>query len=202
MKRYLAVALVAGVLVAVMVFPALADDLRPPPWRGLPRTTFQQWEFMDPNPNPMPDLMMNPYGMPQTGIIGHAWMQDWDGRMGVWAFSGDLVTHIPNVPDHPDYTKELWIQLTWEPQGLRGPQVLVDGLPGQLTGSVPVGPAGWLHSTWVVYLPYNPPMENVLIGGDIMVDELVIDTRCVPEPTTLGLLAIGGLCALLRRKAK
>lgn len=202
MKRYLTAGLVAIVLVAVMVFPALADDLLPPPWRVLPRSTFQRWEFGDPNPNPLPNQLVNAFGIPQTTIVGHQWMPVWEGREGVWAFSGSLVTNIPNAPDHPDYTKELWIQLTWEPAGPRLPQVLVDGLPGQLMETDPVGPLGWLHSTWTVYLPYNPPMENVLIAGDIMVDELVIDTRCVPEPTTLGLLAIGGLCALLRRKAK
>ena len=39
------------------------------------------------------------------------------------------------------------------------------------------------------------------IGGDVFVDQLVVDTICIPEPATMSLLALGGL-ALLRRKRR
>jgi len=44
-------------------------------------------------------------------------------------------------------------------------------------------------------------IENLLAGmpGASAVSEVIVDTICVPEPATLGLLALGGV-ALIRRK--
>ena len=45
----------------------------------------------------------------------------------------------------------------------------------------------------------NPAFEIVRIDGAVMVDEIVIDTICIPEPASLALLGLGGL-ALMRRR--
>jgi hypothetical protein len=44
----------------------------------------------------------------------------------------------------------------------------------------------------------NPPSEYIKIRGGINADELVVDTWCVPEPATIGLLCLG--TAMLRKR--
>lgn len=49
----------------------------------------------------------------------------------------------------------------------------------------------------------NPHWDAIEIGSKhgVILDELVIDTISVPEPATLGLLALGGLALIRRRRA-
>ena len=58
------------------------------------------------------------------------------------------------------------------------------------TTGEPVGDGNWYLSTYEIRLSPNPSTETINIGGAIMVDELVIDTQCVPEPSSL--LVVGG----------
>lgn len=182
---------------------ALADDLNPPPWRGQPGSTFGQWEFSTPDPHPLPDLGHYPYGIPSTTVtpgVGQAWLPEWEGRVGVWPLSGEIFVQIPNRPE-PLPFKEIWIQLTWAMQAPNVWPAVSEtrfGVPATLVAEVPLGGA-WLHSTYLIQLEPNPDWERILITGAVNVDELVIDTICAPEPTTLGLLALGTL-ALLRRR--
>jgi hypothetical protein len=106
---------------------------------------------------------------------------------------------INNAPDHPDWNKNVWLQLTWSPEQSLTPSVFVDGLPSQLIETIPLHDS-WLQSTWEVVLPYNPQFETVHITGAVDVGELVVDTQCIPEPVTLSLLALSGLAMLRRRK--
>ncbi len=76
-------------------------------------------------------------------------------------------------------------------------------------GFLPFGPPSllWTPGTGAGWLtqkpPYNPPGPSgdgwINLSGGIDVDELVIDTWCVPEPSALALLIIGGLLAVRRR---
>ncbi|MEA1952263.1 MAG: PEP-CTERM sorting domain-containing protein [Planctomycetota bacterium] len=139
----------------------------------------------------------------------------WDGWIGtgVVALSGRL-----EIPVFNDMTlrpeKKVSIQLTWAPQdgqsmpfpGIGVVSAETGGLgytvtPVMETSTIPLG-GGWTHSTYEFSIYPNPMSEVFEIVGDIYVDELIIDTHCVPEPTTLSLLAIGGLglLALLRRR--
>jgi hypothetical protein len=200
----------AATVVVLSLLPGrcLADDLNPPPWqRGVSGTTFAQWEFSVLDDVPPADIYYNPYGTPMMQIIPvEAWLPQWDGRQGVWPLSGTVLATIPNNPD-PNPFKDIWIQLTWEantttpaPGGI--PIVMENtgaGTPATLVSEISLG-GNWYHSTYAIHMVPNPPSETIQINGLIMLDELVIDTICVPEPGTLSLLALGGAALFLRRR--
>lgn len=204
--------LVAGVCLVCAVGGAWADDLNPPPWRGMPGTTFQQWEFLTPNPMPLPDLVINPYGQDEAQVwpgTGQQWWDIWGGQQGVWPLSGAMEFYIPNQPITNDY-KDVWIQITWAKQAFVSEPVL-SSTPGgavSLLSQVDIGPTGepppaganWWHSTYLIHIEPNPNFETIRIDGTIMVDEVVIDTICIPEPAGLGLLALGTLVLGWRRR--
>jgi hypothetical protein len=195
---------------------AKADDLNVPPWAGDPGSTHQKWEFNtgpDTNPPPETDLD-NPYGdpvltvLPSGNLPEDSYYEELAGRIGVWELDGAFVIEIPNRPD-PDPWKWLWIQLTWMPDAQSGvPQIIVEAEDAQAVPitdielidevETPIGDP-WHHITYVYEIWPNPAFETIYIGGSIFVDEIVIDTICIPEPATMGLLAFGGL-PLLRRK--
>jgi hypothetical protein len=188
--------------------PAFADDLNPPPWaRGGPGTTFQQWEFSGPSPTPPPDVVNNPYGMPSLHAYpgtNQFWVDLWGGHQGMWPLSGTVEVDIPNRPQPFPY-KDIWVQLTWAKQVPSSTPVVWDflhGVYGSLVNEIVLGPAPtgfWYHSTFLIHLEPNPASEIVKIDGTVVLDELVIDTICAPEPATIALLGFAALAILRRR---
>jgi hypothetical protein len=205
----IACALVVGL--AISPAATFADDLNPPPWRGWAATTYQEWEFSNDNPTPAPDYQNNPYGAPGAHAwpgTGQAWWNVWGGRQGVWPLSGAMEFYIPNNPVQNDY-KDIWVQITWAKQAFVSTPIL-SSLPGgtvQLLNQVDIGPTGepppaganWWHSTYNIRIYPNPNFETIRIDGTIMVDQVVIDTICIPEPASLVTLAMGVLILLRRR---
>ena len=212
-------------LVCIMVLVAgsahvLADDLVEPPWpRSDDRTTVQEWDFLTPGQGPMVDPQgfdyweyPSPDGAISDNPIGDAVLNVWpgqdqqyipdlDGRIGVWPLSGTIEVEIPNYPE-PNDEKIIWIQLTWMPQAPGNVPTVWEttyGVDAMEAGSMPLDGL-WVHSVYEIILPENPPFEIVRIDGGINVDQLVIDTICIPEPATIGLLALGGLAALRRKR--
>jgi hypothetical protein len=69
-----------------------------------------------------------------------------------------------------------------------------------ISDPVPVG-EHW-YVTYDITLSPNPPEEVIVIqpaGCTTYIDEIVVDTICIPEPATLLMLGLGGL-ALLRKR--
>ena len=200
----LVVLLAASCACTAMVDPAA------PPWRGLPGTTYARWEFNTPDLNPAPDRGFNPNGMPATEIFpGHDWLPYYGGRVGVWPLSGLVVTAIPNYPP-PNRFKEILVQVTWSsPSQYAEPDVdeILFHVPGQLVSRIAVPPnqgVQWWHDVYRIIIIPNPPRESIRVQGAIWIDELVIDTICVPEPSSILVLAVGatGLIGLVRRRRK
>ncbi len=226
MARILSIFLVAMLLVGTSA--AWADDINPPPWRGEWSTTFQYWQFWTPDigdpygltpdgPGPLGEgLPGEPYTSPGYLPSTRLWVDpfgDWididssSGRQGIWPLSGYLDVVVDNHdPVNPE--KLIWVQLTWRQQpGTDGGPFMDpwDPLPGFTSTPVRIedeqtAADGWTTTTYAWEIYPNPADEWFTIGGDIDVDQLVIDTWCVPEPATLSLLVIGGLTLIRRRR--
>ncbi len=147
-----------------------------------------------------------PYGPPEMSIwpgIGQEWWQEWEGRQGVWPLSGALEAMLCNRPEPLPY-KDIQVQITWRPQvpgGFLMVREMMWGATGSLVQELPLE-NGWMHSTYMIHLEPNPGMEIVRLDGSVMIDELVIDTICIPEPMTLSLLAVGAAALTLRRRRR
>jgi hypothetical protein len=198
---------------------ALAHDLMPPPWRGQPNSTLQEWTFnTDANPA-VPDRVDNLFGAPTAtitvGAFGSGWQEQLPGlgtQTGYWDI-GDAVEgaqiafEIPNSPDARLY-KEIWVQVTSWVDLNQAPIVNVPG--AMFLGSeqvvvepVPTG-GNWVMELTKWRIEPNPSQEQIILAAVPMfgavVDQVVVDTICTPEPASLLILLAGGTAALIRRR--
>ena len=198
MVKLILVLLVSVCLLTGNLFAAL--DLNPPLWRGDDNTTMALWEFSTDDPTAVPDLEHNPYGTADIEVFpaaGHAWEELYRERSGIWPLSGRIEVGIDNDPT-PREQKEIWVQVTWTTKG--GSPIVTDmdsGTYAQQIDDIIIDDIyNWHHSTYQMFLSPNPDYETIEIAGAIRVDELVIDTICIPEPASLLLLALPTLAYL------
>lgn len=219
--RRLTVVLILLVVLCI-ASDSFALDSNPPQWRGDPGSTLTIWEFLTPDLNPVPDIEVNPFGLARATVYpAHAWEQNWGDKDGVWPLSGAMEVLIHNNPVENEL-KLIQIQLTWTSEfpvptqpvvmvaatrvnGQAVPPGAINLIDQQVVQLEPTNEPGanqfWYHTTYLFEVRPNPVFENIYISGSIMVDELVIDTICIPEPATLALLGLGSLVFLKRRSA-
>ena len=230
MVRQLGLVLPAVLTVVLLgMVAAQADDLNQPIWRGAPGSTVQEWDFLtagipitDPQPGALydpPDGMDVPYDNPYGGASaryypgsGQEWQPMWEGREGVLPLSGTIVLDIWNVP-LPNPVKDIRLQITWRDQTIGGqhPEITMPeifgpgsdpfdwGLYAEETIALP-GIGDWQHTTIDLKIWPNPEFESIRIDGAIDVDQIVVDTICIPEPASLALIGFGALALAMRRR--
>ncbi len=215
MRRILKIGMCAFLLTALVAVSAQGELIWDPPWvenPGDPQwiggvTTHQRWEFAE-NPG-YPVAMDNPFGQPYVElwsatypdiVIGPdgateipTWHIDQDG--------GSLTIYVPNNP-LPNARKVIFIQLTSDKGAMLGSPISSPG--GSVSYPKPAikhGSTSWYTYTAQIDIPFNPPEEYITytFPESTNISEVVVDTICVPEPTTLGLLLFGGGWATLRR---
>lgn len=197
----------SAAVIVVVALSGVAQANLVPPWRGEAGSTLQGWNFGSSIITPQPQMLLNPYGDPLLKVTPAGnWISEIDGRQGVWPLSGEIDVYIPNLPE-PNPLKYIWVQVTWKPAEYRDiflpdePIVGVAPFDVMTTGKEQLQlPEGWVQSTFKITIEPNPPEEWITVKGNVLVDELVIDTICIPEPATICLLGLGGLVTLLRRK--
>ncbi len=201
--------------VAILAVTAQAGaGTYPPEWRGNSGTTFQQWSFSSSGRvNVQPDAagLNNQYGDPFVWVGDRAVWND----SGAWAMITDeMDIFIPNNPQLQDQ-KQMQIEIVWSQggQGFLPKRPLLSVYPQYEDSSKIVFPdisildqqavagTNLVKTLFGVDIEPNPMNEWIVIKGDIVIDHLAVDTYCIPEPATLGLL-IGGAFMAIRRKQK
>ena len=178
------------VIALLFVVWATGDVLAAPPWRGSEGSTFQQWSFSDPNLGyVIPDIGWdNAYGTPFLRVdCNSQWRESYSGHNGIWVLGG-LYFIINNYPWlQPE--KEIWLELTWRPAGLTffpdhpiiGIGDDTDPYESKIVKFLEGGMGnGWMYTLFKIYIWPSPTQEWFTVKGDIMVDQIVVDTRYLP----------------------
>lgn len=193
---------------------AAADYVDPPNWGDNPYYTHQSWEFDTESLSP--DVVDNPYGDPLMVINGGVYSN------GGWMFNGPITAdqmnpqlgiYIPNTPN-PELLKEIWLQVTlntndwgladslqlWAmanngtpyPPNLEELDInVVDETTGRIRLTVPIDIFPQPANEWI-YLTAS--MDE---GSFIFLDEIDVDTRCVPEPSAIVLLVCSAIMGIM-----
>jgi len=199
-----------------MFFPfvAAAHDVFPPNWRGLDGTTYQEWQFGSGDNPAAPDVINNNYGDASASItvgnFGEGWMDNpgLGTQTGMWDLGsgGQIILDIDNQHISAGFG-DICIQVTYYAGIFVAPTVAVPGAQFISSQTVLVELDGvlgaWYLDQSIWRIEPNPISEQIIVTSDSsggVIDQIVVDTICVPEPATIALLTVAGLAILRRRR--
>ena len=199
--------------------------------RGEPGSTWQNWHLCVPNTPDNPDEGNNPYAIDTPPLFEPVegeweWRNDWEGPEELGGFGidgwhcisaagGRVAVTIANRPE-PNEIKKIFIQLTSSkgpsgvtvagngPDGPYAPGIFPTGKPHiQWPGPAPFG-GSWYTYNYGLTLQPNPESETIFIDvvECTVIDQIVVDTICTPEPGSVVLIGLGGLVTLIRRRRR
>lgn len=182
------------------------------PGNGIPGAVYEGW--LDPTLKVTDYVLLTGgvqwypslSGFTQTGLIGV------DNRAGTRTLVGTAIFHIDNTPD-PSLVKNWWSEALGIFGGAAGVEVFTEvyGQDGKLATFLG-GPAdnpdysGLYLSNGEWQIRPNPSYETAVVtflappGGYALLDQVHIATECIPEPTSISLLALGALALFLRKR--
>lgn len=221
-RRMIGILAVCSLLAGLSTASATIINDVGPTWRGDPGTTYQAWGFDSDNSPADLDINLNPYGLPSATITGidpplgppafippnTFWKDDDNGHQGVWRLYGDstLQLHIPNNPVQNDQ-KIIWFQMTYYASGTTGAEpeffTYPDNVSVTQVSKIPVDANYYFHAAWEITIEPNPDEEWIILRPrdcTLYIDEVVVDTICIPEPASLVmLLGTSSLILFIRR---
>ncbi len=203
---------------------AMADDFDPPYFRGYPLSYLAHWDLFTQgnfSAGITPELESSvddddPATYLYDGIYTHL---DFDSTDG-WALTplgGGIynpqrgATFAANVINWVDWLpeKDLRVQLTYTDSGNGPPSITEVTSHGPVSGGEPhtsesLASSGYggTQRSWIYSIYPNPDWEQIefFLPQGTVVEQIVIDSMSFPEPATLGLLLLGGLALLRRRR--
>ncbi|MBN1816701.1 MAG: PEP-CTERM sorting domain-containing protein [Sedimentisphaerales bacterium] len=165
-------------------------------------------------------MMFDPGSFDPLGQRQGGWGIDGPQQDATW-----ITIDIPNAAD-PGRKKELWYEITFRVSSMQLAEQIVnkvdlrcyaEGIIDEAHEFTDNGYNGgvigvdeqlriWLRFWGTFEFDPQPQSELFVLTGTldagqgVLLDQIDIDTRCVPEPTTLCLLAIGALGMIRRRR--
>jgi len=209
----------SGFFIAISTASLTLADVAPS-WRGDPGSTLQRWDFTGNSTTPSPEVLTNPYGTPTLlvdynpplgeGYYGSSPAPNMGVHTGIWDIAnGSMSFGIPSVAV-PAFYLQIQLQVTYWLDINQSPSFSL--LPGavQIGPTIttlvddPAGSGAWYSDLIVWEVTPGPASQAITLLGNAtlgsVIDQVIIDTKPVPEPTAF---ALGGIFAgllFLRRR--
>ncbi len=159
------------------------------------------------------DLSQEEYPDEYKPFLYDSYGQGTDEKFGVLELNADgqLIFELDNYAG--GYRKELFIAVTYYDQGVESVIYPVAQSEGIVVTSMDfLGyeiDGKWVTDFWQIIYEPNPSWEafGIDFAGwpgtadyPALIDSIVIESECIPEPATVGLLSLGTLVGIFRRK--